>query len=159
MNKKDLLVIIHKMATKERLSLAESWAVYEILQDIANRPEIVTLCGPSRFGTLFHEVNLKETLAQHFVLSIGIDTHSDGDLLLAGRMTPATKERLDLLHFKKVKWCDRAVFLNGLKNGKPYLGQSSLAELAYTRELGRNIEWYNYPTEYARDGEGPWKLK
>lgn len=159
MNKKELQVIIHKMAMHEELELSESWIVYDLLRDIVDRPDIVTLCGPTRFGTIFHEVNLKETLAGRFVLSIGIDTHSDEDLLLAGRMTPAMKERLDLLHFKKIKMCDRAVFLNGLKDGKPYLGQSSLAELAYTRELGKHVEWYNYPTEYAVKGEGPWRLK
>jgi hypothetical protein len=159
MNKKELQAILHKMATHEELSLAESWAVYDLLREIVDRPEIVTLCGPSRFGDLFHEVNLKETLAGSIILSIGIDTHSDQDLILAGRMTPAMKERLDLLHFKKVKMGDRAVFLNGLKDGKPYLGASSLAELAYTRDLGKRVEWYNYPTEYAVKGEEPWRLK
>lgn len=159
MDRKILQVIAHKITTKEKLSISEEWIVHDILREMINRPSIVTLCGPTRFGSAFREVNLKETLARNIVLSIGVDTHSDEDLLLAGKITQATKDGLDLLHFKKIKMADSIVMINGLKDGKPYLGKSSLAELAYARELNKCIEWYIHPTVYAIDGEDSWRLR
>jgi hypothetical protein len=159
MNKNQLRVIAHNLATREDLLLAEQWIIHDLLREVIDRPEIVILCGPTRFGALFHEANLKETLSGSIVLLIGCDTKSDEDLLLVGARRATVKEMLDLLHFYKIKMGDRALFLNGLKGEEHYLGESSLEELAYARDLGKTIEWYNYPTKYARKGEGPWRLK
>lgn len=52
--------------------------------DATTRPEIVCLCGSTRFYAEFAAQNLRLTLAGAIVLSIGCDTKSDGDLAAAG---------------------------------------------------------------------------
>lgn len=101
------------------------------------RPRIVVLCGSTRFISAFHAANLRETLAGHIVLSIGCDTKSDSDLLLAGQLTLADKGRLDELHLRKIDLADEVLILN--VGG--YLGESTLRELAYARHQGKPIRW------------------
>lgn len=143
------------------LPLTEGDEVFliELLSQMRDRPEIVTLCGSLRFGSIFHAVNLKETLAGNIVLSIGIDTKSDTDLMLAGELTAEDKDKLDKLHLRKVEMADRIVMINGLIGGVPYLGNSSILELEHARYLGKPIEWLNFPTEYAIEEEQAWPLR
>lgn len=89
------------------------------------RPIIVCLCGSTRFSEAFREANFRETLDGKIVLSIGCDFKSDHALGL----TPADKERLDLLHLYKIDLADEVLFLN--VNG--YMGDSTKRELAYAK--------------------------
>lgn len=117
------------------------------------RPDIVTLCGSTRFFDAFAAANLSETVAGRIVLSIGCDTKND-DEVLAGFVqlidTPEDmgdvtgedlydilKQELDELHKRKIDIADQVLFLN--VGG--YLGKSSLDELAYARRLGKQIRW------------------
>lgn len=102
-----------------------------------SRPTIVCLCGSTRFGQAFHEANLKETLAGRIVLSIGVDTKSDADLLLAGELTQDDKERLDELHLRKIDLADEILVLN--VGG--YIGQSTAREIAYAIDHNKPIRW------------------
>ena len=101
------------------------------------RPTIVCLCGSTRFSQAFHDANLRETLAGRIVLSIGIDTKSDSDLLLAGEITQADKERLDALHHHKIRLADEVLILN-VGN---YIGQSTRREIAFARSENKIIRW------------------
>jgi|SRR4029077_420838 len=101
------------------------------------RPTIVCLCGSTRFSEAFREANLRETLAGHIVLSIGVDTKSDRDLLLAGEITKADKNRLDGLHLRKIDLADEVLVLN--VGG--YIGDSTAGEIIYARDLGKPIRW------------------
>lgn len=102
-----------------------------------NKPTIVCLCGSTRFGSAFHEANLRETLAGKIVLSIGVDTKSDIDLLLAGELTHEDKARLDELHLRKIDLADEVLILN--VGG--YVGESTTREIAYAREHEKPIRW------------------
>lgn len=101
------------------------------------RPKIVCLCGSTRFSEAFHAANLRETLAGNIVLSIGCDFKSDTDLLLAGELTEADKERLDELHLRKIDLADEVLFLN--VGG--YMGQSTLTEHFYAGSTGKTIRY------------------
>ncbi|SRR5581483_3017396 len=110
-------------------------------------PKIVCLCGSTRFSEEFRQANLRETLAGHIVLTIGVDTKSDADLLLAGDLTLADKERLDGLHLRKIDLADEVVILN--VNG--YVGESTQHEIEYARVQGKPIRWLE--PEHAWNGE------
>lgn len=102
------------------------------------RPEIVCLCGSTRFYEAFREANLRETLAGKIVLSIGCDTKSDGDLFKVSPEELADiKGRLDELHLRKIDMADRVLILN--VGG--YIGSSTANELAYARKHGKRIEF------------------
>jgi len=76
-------------------------------------------------------------LAGKIVLSIGIDTKSDTDLLLAGELTPEDKERLDELHLRKIDLADEVLILN--VDG--YIGTSTKREIAYAQANGKVVRW------------------
>ena len=99
------------------------------------RPTIVCLCGSTRFSDAFREHNLRETLKGNIVLSIGIDTKSDTDLILTGELTEEDKERLDELHLRKIDLADVVLFLNI----GDYIGKSTKRELDYARAQGKRI--------------------
>lgn len=105
------------------------------------RPTIVCLCGSTRFSEAYHQANLAETLAGKIVLSIGIDTKSDTDLLLTGELTEQDKKQLDALHLRKIELADEVLFLN--VGG--YLGQSSLTEHLYASTIGKSIRYLEKP--------------
>lgn len=123
--------------------------IKRILQEQARakgRPAIVCLCGSTRFSEAYRHANLTETMAGKIVLSIGIDTKSDADLILAGELTEQDKERLDALHLRKIELADEVLFLN--VGG--YLGHSSLREHLYASMIGRTIRYLENPDQSNR---------
>jgi hypothetical protein len=103
-------------------------------------PEIICLCGSTRFFKTFDEQNFRLTLAGKIVLTIGCNTKSDDGLLL----TEEDKRRLDELHKRKIDLCDRVLVLN--VGG--YIGDSTRSEIAYARENGKPIDWLEH-IDYA----------
>jgi hypothetical protein len=101
-------------------------------------PEIVCLCGSTRFYKEFQEANYRETMAGNIVLSVGFYPHSSeqahGESI---GITPEQKKGLDRLHFRKIELADRVLILN--VDG--YIGQSTANELAYARKLGKRVEF------------------
>lgn len=92
-------------------------------------PEIVCLCGSTRFGEAFQAANLKETLAGKIVLSIGCNMKSDSEIF--GHLPQAEldeiKIRLDELHKRKIDLSDEVLVLN--VGG--YIGDSTRSEIEY----------------------------
>jgi hypothetical protein len=104
------------------------------------RPEIVVLCGSTRFHTAFRAANLAETLAGRIVLSIGCDTKSDADLQAAGALgadLPAAKIALDELHKRKIDLADWVFVLN--VGG--YIGDSTRSEIDYAEKVGTPVRY------------------
>lgn len=99
------------------------------------KPTIVCLCGSTRFGQAFADANLFETLAGCIVLSIGINTKSDDDLVKAGFVV--NKEALDTLHLHKIDLCDEVLVLNV----NDYVGESTRREVEYAQRLGKRVRW------------------
>lgn len=108
---------------------------------VPDRPEIVVLCGSTRFFDEFRRQNLRLTREGVIVLSIGCDTKSDGDLF--GQVdVEALKARLDELHKRKIDLADSVLVLN--VGG--YIGESTRSEIAYAERLGKPIT-YLVPAE------------
>lgn len=102
--------------------------IYGALECVKRSPEIVCLCGSTRFYKTFDEQNFKLTLEGKIVLSIGCNTKSDEGL----KLTPEDKMRLDELHKRKIDLCDWVLVLN--VDG--YIGDSTKSEIAYAKRIG-----------------------
>lgn len=109
------------------------------------RPEIVVLCGSTRFGAAFRQANFDLTLAGHIVLSIGCDTKSDDDLWSDPVKAAKLKVELDDLHKRKIDLADRVLVLD--VDG--YVGESTRSEIQYAEKLGR-------PVSYLSSGDLGW---
>lgn len=96
-------------------------------------PQVVCLCGSTRFGDAFARANLEQTLAGRIVLSVGCVTSSDAEL---GLDAPV-KEMLDDLHLHKIDMADCVLVLN--VGG--YVGESTAREVAYTLYCDKPLMW------------------
>jgi len=97
-----------------------------------NFPEIVCLCGSTRFKDAFVAENERLTLAGKIVLSVGSFGHS--------RPVPFTdteKAALDELHKRKIDLADSVFVLN--VGG--YIGSSTRGEIEYAHAHGKRITY------------------
>lgn len=95
-----------------------------------DRPEVVCICGSTRFRTEMVEANRRLTMAGSVVVAPGVFGH-DGDPL-----TDEDKARLDVLHFRKIDMADRVVVV---APGE-YIGESTSRAIAYARETGKPVD-------------------
>lgn len=98
-----------------------------------NKPEIVCLCGSTKFREEFRQVNAKLTLKGKIVLTVGC---FKGDPEWG-----TNKVNLDELHLRKIDLADRVFVLN--VGG--YIGKSTTREIAYARKLKKPVEYLEYP--------------
>jgi hypothetical protein len=96
-----------------------------------DRPEIVCLCGSTRFRASFTGQNARLTAAGSIVLAPGVFAH-DGD-----QMTDAEKVALDELHKRKIDLADRVLVLN--VGG--YIGSSTRGEIDYALAHGKPVDY------------------
>jgi hypothetical protein len=102
-----------------------------------DRPEIVCLCGSTRFFKTFDEWNFILTLEGKIVLSIGCNTKSDEGL----KLTADDKVKLDELHKRKIDLCDTVFVLN--VDG--YIGDSTRSEIEYAEQIGKLVKYLEEP--------------
>lgn len=100
------------------------------------RPEIVVLCGSTRFVDEFNRQRKVLTEAGKIVLSIEVVTtqarHEDPQ-----HVDPGLKARLDELHKRKIDLADRVLVLN--VGG--YVGESTRSEVEYAAKLDKPITY------------------
>lgn len=123
----------------------------------SDRPTVVCLCGSTRFWDELAETNLRETAAGHIVLAPGCDMKKPHPLWSDPQRAEELKQQLDDLHRWKIRAADEVLVVN--PGG--YVGDSTRAEIAFARELGRPIR-YTDPLGYAviltRPGLDPVRL-
>lgn len=108
---------------------------WELPWDESNwRPEIVCLCGSTRFADTFNAENLRLTLEGKIVLSIGANV---SDAALGISQESEIKRRLDDLHLAKIDLADRVHVLN--VDG--YIGESTLREIQHARRHLKRITY------------------
>lgn len=108
-------------------------------------PEIIVLCGSTRFYDMFQAANYDLTMMGKIVLSVGFYPHSKaihGHGEGVGHDS-AEKGALDELHKRKIDLADRVYVLN--VGG--YIGESTRGEIEYARALGRPIDYLETPRE------------
>lgn len=103
------------------------------------RPEIVVLCGSTRFYDEYQEAYYRFTMEGKIVLSVGFYPHATEE---AGHgegvvHDSAQKVMLDLLHLRKIDMADYVYVLN--PDG--YIGDSTRREIAYAEGQGKAVHY------------------
>ncbi|WP_329042942.1 hypothetical protein OHT61_31700 [Streptomyces sp. NBC_00178] len=93
-----------------------------------DRPEIVCICGSTRFVDEMRAVNRDLTLAGVIVVAPG-----EADELI----TDKQKAALNALHLRKIDLADRILVVN--PGG--YVGESTRGEIDYARAIGKPISF------------------
>ncbi|MEU6990325.1 hypothetical protein ABZ953_06640 [Streptomyces sp. NPDC046465] len=107
--------------------------------------DVVVLCGSMRFADQMAEVAIEESVVGALVLK------PDCNMKIAHRLwadpveADALKIRLDDQHRQKIRLAHRVIVVGD------YVGDSTRAEIAYARELGKPV-WFTHP-EVDPDGE------
>lgn len=92
----------------------------------------ITLCGSTRFREEYEKANRFLSLKGHIVYSVACFGHS-GDSL-----NDEEKQTLDLVHLRKIMESD-AVVIVGYKDGRPYVGESTLREIKWAHILDKPV--------------------
>ncbi|GAB3813415.1 hypothetical protein [Kribbella italica] len=92
-------------------------------------PEVVTICGSTRFRDQIATANRELTLTGNIVLAPGVFAHS-GDPI-----TDDDKQRLDALHLAKIDLASWVYVVN--PNG--YIGESTHREIDHAHRTGKPI--------------------
>ncbi|PJM94068.1 hypothetical protein CG719_20865 [Streptomyces sp. CB01373] len=98
-------------------------------------PRIVVICGSTRFMTEMNEADLRETKAGKIVVKPGCDMKSPHELWSDPVEAEALKVRLDDLHRAKIRLADEVLVVGD------YIGDSTRAEIAYARSLGKPVRF------------------
>ncbi len=101
---------------------------------VPGRPEIVVLCGSTRFKMVFESMNHYLTLAGKIVLGPGCFIRSAPAY---ADVTPGQKVALDELHKRKIDLADRVLVLN--VGG--YYGESTRGEIEYAQRVGKPVDY------------------
>lgn len=95
-------------------------------------PEVITLCGSTRFADAFIEAQKRLTLEGKIVLSVGLFGHQEGL-----DMDGPVKAMLDVIYKQKIFISDRILVLN--VGG--YIGSSTRSEIEYSTGLGIPVDY------------------
>jgi NaMN:DMB phosphoribosyltransferase len=98
-------------------------------------PRIVAICGSTRFMAEMVEADVRETKAGRIVVKPGCDLKSPHELWSDPVEAEALKVRLDELHRWKIRLADEVLVVGD------YIGDSTRAEIAYARSLGRPVRF------------------
>lgn len=114
------------LAPEEKLASAK---------ECLNIPPIVVICGSTRFMAEMAEADLRETAAGRIVVKPGCDMKTPHPLWADPVEAEALKVRLDDLHQAKIRLADEVLVVGD------YIGDSTRAEIAYARELGKPVRF------------------
>lgn len=137
-----------KIASAVLALFAAQQTVQQVRESV---PQIICLCGSTRFYDEFQQANYDLTMAGKIVLSVGFYPHS---LAKAGHgegvgHNSVEKVALDELHKRKIDLADRVLVLN--VGG--YIGSSTRSEVAYAVAHGVPVDYLEpvTPTTESED--------
>lgn len=104
--------------------------------ETVEKPEIVCLCGSTRFIDEWNYWRQRLTCEGKIVLAIEIVTSQD-ITTDPQHADPEMKAKLDELHKRKIDLADRVFVLN--VGG--YIGESTLSEIEYAERFGKLIDY------------------
>lgn len=97
---------------------------------VDEEPEIIVLCGSTRFKEAYRIENMRFSLQGKIVLSVGFFGHADNI-----NLSESEKRKVDALHKRKIELADRIHVIN--VDG--YVGDSTRSEIAYAKSLGKEV--------------------
>lgn len=110
---------------------------YDLMRNFGGpKPEIVCLCGSTRFVDTFNQQRKMLTERGEIVLSIEVVT-TQARSEDPQHVDPELKTRLDELHKRKIDLADYVLVLD--VDG--YIGESTRSEIEYAEKIGRPV-WY-----------------
>lgn len=98
-------------------------------------PPVVCICGSTRFMAEMAEADLRETAAGRVVVRPGCNLKEPHELWADPVEAEALKRRLDGLHRAKIRLADEILVVGD------YIGDSTRAEIAYARALGKPVRF------------------
>lgn len=98
-------------------------------------PVVVAICGSTRFMAEMTEADVRETAAGRIVVKPGCNMKEPHPLWADPAEAEALKARLDDLHRAKIRLADEVLVVG------PYVGDSTRAEIAYARSLGKHVRF------------------
>jgi hypothetical protein len=101
---------------------------------VPDQPEIVCICGSTRFAEEMLAANRDLTFSGAIVVAPGVFARP-GDGGTGETITPEQKTALDALHLRKIDLADRVLVVN--PGG--YVGESTSREIAYARATGKPV--------------------
>lgn len=113
----------------------------DALRAALGKPEIITLCGSTRFKAAYIDWYQRLTDLGHIVLTVG-------RFLPRQDHAQPLKAALDRLHLRKIDLSDSILVLNV----SGYIGQSTRAEIAHAQERFKRV---HYLSEVAPEYEEP----
>ena len=120
---------------------------HDLVRDFGGpRPEIVCLCGSTRFYDQFQQANYDLTMVGHIVLTVGFYPHAKSQHGHGEGIGHDSNEKVELdeLHKRKI---DLADWVHVLNVGG-YIGESTRSEIDYAQRIGRPVR-YLEPVEVA----------
>ena len=103
---------------------------------MTDRPEIVCICGSTRFADEMSRANRELTFAGAIVVAPGVFLRTDA-ASANEKITEEQKAALDALHLRKIDLADRVLVVN--PGG--YVGESTSREIAYARATGKPVSF------------------
>lgn len=97
--------------------------------------DVVVLCGSMRFAEQMTEAAIEESVAGALVLKPDCNMKIAHPLWADPAEAEALKARLDDQHRQKIRLADRVIVVGD------YIGDSTRAEIAYARQLGKPIRF------------------
>lgn len=113
--------------------------VDQFIRNQVGHPEVVVLCGSTRFYDEFQKANYDLTMQGKIVLSVGFYPHSKAKAGHGEGVGHDSHEKtmLDELHKRKIDLADRVFVLN--VGG--YIGELTKSEIEYALDHGKPIDW------------------
>ena len=105
-------------------------------------PTVVCICGSMRFQIGMYTTAVRESLNGNVVVMPHVNTKG-----WTAESVDRVKARLDDLHRAKIRLADEILIVGD------YVGDSTRAEIAYARSLGKPIRFTNPETDPERAGE------
>ena len=103
---------------------------------MSERPEIVCICGSTRFADEMSAANRDLTFAGSIVVAPGVFQRAE-DREAGNGISHEQKAALDALHLRKIDLADRVLVVN--PGG--YVGESTSREIAYARANGKPVSF------------------
>jgi hypothetical protein len=128
------------------MSYPELLSAEEKLADATRRlgiEDVVVLCGSMRFADLMAEVAIEESVRGALVLKPDCNMKHPHPLWADPVEAEALKLRLDDQHRQKIRLAHRVIVVGD------YAGDSTRAEIAYARELGKPVRFTHPSLEAA----------
>lgn len=111
-----------------------------------NIPRIVAICGSTRFMPEMAEADLRETAAGRIVVKPGCNMKQRHALWATPAQAEPLKVMLDELHRAKIRLADEVLVVGN------YIGDSTRAEIAYARGLGKPVRFTHPEVDHAPEG-------